>query len=115
MRRAYRNIDAQFVVGIGDPFSSIPVSHGDDPQEGTADGERNEEISPLICPPKRVVSSFPLRVLGIAANYERIIEEDVFGFFGCGSMPLPVVFAISPSICLSYHFEPGDLVICAHG
>jgi hypothetical protein len=41
--------------------------------------------------PESVIPLFPLRMAVIAANNQRFIEEDIFGFFRSDSMSIPIL------------------------
>jgi hypothetical protein len=59
-----------------------------------ADSERNKQPPPMTRLPKGVISFLTLRVTDIAANNQRLIEEDIFSLLRRNSMLLPVLLCI---------------------
>jgi hypothetical protein len=81
-----------FFIVFPDPrFIPVHISGGNYAYQLPSDGKCDEQAPTGGCVPECIVSFFFLRMAQVAAYYERLAKEDVFGFFRRNTVPLPVL------------------------
>src|ERR1051325_2186907 len=69
-----------FAISIRDPFISIHIPNRDHPEQTAAHGEGGEQISSGACLAECIIPLLEHLVLYVAANNQRLIEEDILRF-----------------------------------